>query len=57
MIQQNIDLKPIGGIEPMQLIKKDGVTLACTTDALRTWVGLRSYRFCATGRVLQPLAP
>jgi hypothetical protein len=57
MIQQNIDLIPIGGIEPMQLIKKDGVTLACTTDALRTWVGLRSYRFCATGRVLQPLAP
>jgi pimeloyl-ACP methyl ester carboxylesterase len=28
MIQQNIDLNPIGGIESMQLIKKDGVTLA-----------------------------
>ena len=28
MIQQNIDLNPIGGIEPMQLIKKEGVTLA-----------------------------
>src|ERR1700674_2423877 len=28
MIQQNIDLNPIGDIEPMQLIKKEGVTLA-----------------------------
>jgi pimeloyl-ACP methyl ester carboxylesterase len=28
MIQQNIDLNPIGGMEPMQLIKKEGVTLA-----------------------------
>jgi pimeloyl-ACP methyl ester carboxylesterase len=28
MIQQNIVLSPIGGNEPMQLIKKEGVTLA-----------------------------